>query len=263
MSTIINFVGGPGSGKTALCSLLFAELKMRGLRAEYVPEIAKNLVWTKQFDLLNNQHYVTMRQYELLEAINGKVDFILTDGPLLHGIYYNRHNKDNYCDITKVEKMILSKISSFENIFLHVSKGVFPYEHAGRLETEEESRSIGLELLKIMDTLKLPYKKIVSGREAIKDILDYVTEVTDVSCSNYEVVENNVDQGYPVSKNSETKDIDVKESPVIVHKSKSAKKKSFIPLETPIESILNLWPPLNGENKKKRLKLNLTKNSHI
>lgn len=173
-SIVINFVGGPGSGKTALCCLLFAELKMQGLCVEYVPEVAKNLVWTKQFDLLNNQHYVTMRQYEILQAVNGKVDFILTDGPLVHGIYYNRHNKDNYCDVDKVEKIIIEKMSSMNNIFIHVSKGDFPYEQAGRLETESESEVIGLEIMRILDILNLPYKPIISGRQAIKEILSYL-----------------------------------------------------------------------------------------
>ena len=173
-SIVVNFVGGPGSGKTALCCLLFAELKMRGMKVEYVPEVAKSLVWTQQYELLNNQHYVTMQQYEILNAVYGKVNIVVTDGPIIHGIYYNRHNSGNYCDIEKVEKLILEKMKNFNNIFIHVTKGDFPYEQAGRLETEEQSNQVGKELKCILDANNLSYKCITSGRDALNDILEYV-----------------------------------------------------------------------------------------
>lgn len=171
---IINFVGGPGSGKTAMCSLLFAELKMKGRCVEYIPEIAKTLVWTKEYDLLNNQHYVSMRQYELLKAVVGKVEYILTDGPLLHGIYYNRHNQDNFCDVVKVENMILKMMNEFDHIYIHVVKGDFHYEHAGRLQTEEESIIISMEILNILKSLHQPYIQIKSGKPALDEILRYI-----------------------------------------------------------------------------------------
>lgn len=171
---VINFVGGPGSGKTAMCCLLFAEMKMRGQCVEYIPEVAKNLVWTKQFGLLNNQHYVSTCQYELLKAVMGKVDYILTDGPLLHGVYYNRNNVDNFCDITKTENMILEKMSEFDNLYIHVTKGDFPYEQAGRLESEEQSSIIGRKIKSILDSLKERYVCIVSGRKALVDLLAFV-----------------------------------------------------------------------------------------
>ena len=176
MTKILNFCGAAGAGKTVLSCLLFAELKIRGYKVEYVPEIAKNLVWTEQFDLLNNQHYVSTKQFDLLNAIYGKVDFIVTDGPLVHGIYYNRHNKDNFCNVEKVEKIILDYMSKFENIYIHVTKGKFPYEQAGRLQTEEESNVISLQMKEILDSLNIPYLSIISSKAAVKDILAVVTK---------------------------------------------------------------------------------------
>ena len=173
---IINFVGGPGSGKTAMCCLLFAEMKMRGISVEYVPEIAKSLVWTKQFDLLNNQHYVSMKQYEHIKAVYGKVDFVLTDGPLLHGIHYNRTNPENYCDAGKVEKMILSMLTEFDNIYIHVTQGNFAYERIGRLETEEQSKQISKDIEQLLLSLGLQYHKIESGRNALPSIVSHLIE---------------------------------------------------------------------------------------
>lgn len=179
---VVNFVGGPGSGKTAMCCLLFAELKMRGLSVEYVPEVAKSLVWTKQFDLLNNQHYVSMKQYEQLKAVYGKVSYVLTDGPLLHGIHYNKTNPENFCDQAKVEKLIIKKMSEFENIYIHVTQGNFTYEQAGRLETEEESKRIGQEVEKLLVSLQVSFHKIESGRNALPRILDCIMDCDDMKC---------------------------------------------------------------------------------
>jgi hypothetical protein len=172
---VVNFVGGPGSGKTALCCMLFAALKMQGECVEYIQEIAKTLVWTKEFELLNNQHYVTMKQANLLEAVNGKVDFVVTDGPLLHGLYYNVHNPDNYCDVEKVERMIMEKLKNFNNVYILVEKGNFPYEQVGRLETEEESRQIGKEIKHILDLLQLDYLTVTSGSTiCTDDIIEWI-----------------------------------------------------------------------------------------
>ena len=81
---VINIIGGPGIGKTTISALLFANLKIRGYICEYVQEFAKKLVWLKDYDTLNNQFFVSREQYTLLKQIDGHVDFLITDGPLIH-----------------------------------------------------------------------------------------------------------------------------------------------------------------------------------
>ena len=49
MSIIVNFISGPGCGKSLMSVLCYAELKMKHLKVEYVPEYAKGLVWSKIF----------------------------------------------------------------------------------------------------------------------------------------------------------------------------------------------------------------------
>lgn len=98
---IINFIGGPSAGKTTLSALLFSEMKMRGYNVEYVQEYAKNLVWMEDYETLNNQYLVSKTQADLFEKIDGKVEYIITDACLLHGIYYNRYNPENVSNIEK------------------------------------------------------------------------------------------------------------------------------------------------------------------
>ena len=109
---VINIIGAPGVGKTTISALLFARLKLRGYICEYVQEYAKKLVWIKDFDSLNNQYHVTKKQYELLHQIDGHVNFIVTDGPLIHGIYYNKYNKDNISNIDKISPSLIYTTSA-------------------------------------------------------------------------------------------------------------------------------------------------------
>ena len=174
MTIVINIVGAPGAGKTTIASAIFSELKMLGLSVEYVPEFAKQLVWLERFDLLNNQHYVSGKQYNYLKSIDGKVDYIVTDGCMVHGLYYNRFNVDNFCNIKKTDDQILKWNQEFDNMYIHLEKGDFPYEQVGRMQTEEESMNINYELIKIMDELAIERKSFKTERKIIPRLLQYI-----------------------------------------------------------------------------------------
>ena len=83
MSKIINFIAGPSVGKSVMTSLIFSKMKIKGYNCEIVPEYAKQLVWTEEYELLNNQYHVSYYQNKLLNALKDKTDFIITDGCLL------------------------------------------------------------------------------------------------------------------------------------------------------------------------------------
>lgn len=175
---IINLIGGPSCGKTTLCALLFAKLKMKKFVAEYVQEYAKNLVWTKDFDTLNNQYLVTKTQYNLFKQINGTVDFIVTDGCLCHGLYYNLYNKDNISNVQKTQQYILDCFNEFNNINIFLERGEFEYETQGRLQTEDESKDIDVILKHLLKQSNIDFKmfKADSSDENINSIIDHIIE---------------------------------------------------------------------------------------
>ena len=178
---IINLIGGPGSGKSVLAALLFAKLKVHKNKylVEYVQEYAKYLVWTKQFDILNNQHYVTQYQYKLLKQMDKHVDFIVTDGPLIQGMYYNMHNKDNISNVEKTEQYMIDCHHEFNNINIFLNRGDYEYETQGRLQTEEESREIDVILKHLLKQKKIEFKVFDAGAddENINKIIDYIHDV--------------------------------------------------------------------------------------
>ena len=172
---IINLVGSPSSGKSLIAALLFAELKMMHKRTEYVQEYAKTLVWQNRLDELANQYNVTMEQYKMINSVNGKVEYICLDSPLLLGIYYNRYHPDNVSNVEKTEKMILDKIKEFDNIYIFIERNKeFPYEIEGRIHNEKESDDISIKLKEILKEFRIPYKSFRSDKSNIQEMLQYI-----------------------------------------------------------------------------------------
>lgn len=178
---VINVIGGPGIGKTTISALLFANLKLAGFVCEYVQEYAKKLVWTKDFDTLNNQYWVSREQYRLLNEINGHVDFIVTDGPLIHGIYYNKYNKNNTSNVDKTEKYILESINRFKNINIVLERVDREYEVEGRIETKEQAQDIDLILRHILRVNGFTFHSFQANPNQIDKIVLCIREL-----SNYE-----------------------------------------------------------------------------
>jgi len=173
---VINFIGSPGSGKTLLAALTFSELKMRGKVCEYVQKFAKSLVWTKKFSQLNNQYYVSNHQNELLSSIvqTGKVDFIITDGPLLNGLYYNRYNPDNVSDVDKTERFILDRYKEYDNFNVYLRRDSFPYEQVERIATVEQAKEVDRILYSMLQKYDIPVFEIKSSPESVKTIVDTI-----------------------------------------------------------------------------------------
>jgi len=173
---VINLIGGPGIGKTTISALLFAQLKIDGYICEYVQEYAKKLVWTCDFETLNDQYIVSKTQCELLKHINGRVDFIITDGPLIHGIYYNRYNTHNTSNVSKVDAFIQKNIAEFRNINIVMGRVDRPYERDGRIESEEESRAIDRIMVDILNEYGHKYRAFPAETQHIPDIIAYIHE---------------------------------------------------------------------------------------
>ena len=100
----------------------------------------------------------------MIKSVNGKVEYICLDSPLLLGIYYNRYHPDNVSNVEKTEKMILEKMKEFDNIYIFIERNKeFPYEIEGRIHNEKESDDISIKLIEILKEFKLPYKSFRSS----------------------------------------------------------------------------------------------------
>jgi len=171
---VITPVGGPSIGKSVICAELFVKLKIMGFKVELVQEFAKDLVWQKDFETLNNQYLVTQTNYKKIKSMYGLVDFIIADGGIVHGLLYNRYNKDNICDVEKTELKILKWLNEFENIFIFLNRGSFEFEQEGRMHSEIESINIDSLLKDLLNEKNINFTEFDSGIENINKIIDFV-----------------------------------------------------------------------------------------
>lgn len=176
---IINLISSPGVGKSVCAGLIFAELKIRGYITEYAQEYVKNLIWKDELELIKNQYLISYQQYLLFKGMNKKVEYIVTDGSLIHGLYYNRHYKDNVSDIKKTEKKILEWISEFDNIYIFLERGDYKYEENGRIHSFQESLKIQEELKILLDDLSIKRLCIKSDKNNISQMIEYIINESD------------------------------------------------------------------------------------
>ena len=153
---VINAFGGPGAGKTTACMKIAATLKKRGLVAEYVQEYAKELAWEGRNDLLDgsesSQRKILEEQYNRMMRLEGKVDAIITDAPLLLNTVYNKQLTPEY------EKEVVQKYNEFNNFVFVVQRDAdASYEQDGRLQTSEEAKVIDEKIKELLQNNGIQY----------------------------------------------------------------------------------------------------------
>jgi thymidylate kinase len=168
---IVNFYGGPGSGKSTTAARIFSELKDRGYNVELATEYAKDMTWQKSNHVLDNQLYVFAKQQHRIWRLDGKVDMILTDAPLLNSLVYGETSQI-------FKKLVVEeylKRPTF-NIFL---RRVKKYNPSGRSQTEEEAREIDQITMNVFSNLEENegFDMVIDGeKESTSQIIEGIME---------------------------------------------------------------------------------------
>lgn len=171
-TVVINAFAGPGAGKTTACHMVVAELKKRGYVAEYVSEYAKDLVWDKNFEMLDgkehNQFEILKEQLHRMDNKIGKVDFIVTDAPVLLNQIYNQELTDYY------KEMLTSINSDYSNFNFFVNRNKEAYEQEGRLQNLAESVEKDQEIKDVLSECEMEYQEFT--HETLGNVVDKILE---------------------------------------------------------------------------------------
>lgn len=145
MTTVINLFGGSGCGKSTTAAALFSLMKQKGYHVELVREYCKYWAWNDRKVREWDQLYLLGKQSAYESMLYGKVDFIVTDSPvLLAGIYQDYRSQGEHKYVGDAAKAFMTHAESsgsvkYLNFILKRSK---PFDPRGRWETEEEARRI-------------------------------------------------------------------------------------------------------------------------
>ena len=169
MAIVANLLAGPGTGKSTSMAGIFAELKWRGINCEMAPEFAKEKVWEKSTNILNNQIYVFGKQFNTIFRLDGQVEVIITDSPLLLSIIYGKNESELF------RQFVLEVFNRHDNMNFFLER-LKEYNPKGRLQTFEEAKEKDREIKEVLDFNKISYTMMEAKREVVVEIADKICE---------------------------------------------------------------------------------------
>lgn len=164
MTQVINLFGAPGAGKSTLAAKLFALMKESYMNVELVTEYAKDL----HYDGVKNEDYeqsiVFAEQHKRVKRLIGKVDFVITDSPLMLSAFYSL--KTDYP--ASFADFALELSQRYNNINLLIKRN-HQYDPSGRFQDEAGSDAIHEELELYLNENHIKYKMVLAGGQLAHD----------------------------------------------------------------------------------------------
>lgn len=172
MTKIINMFGGPGVGKSTCAAGLFYKMKLKHMSVELVSEYAKKLLYENRLNgMLGQQEYIFAKQNNMLHTLRERVDYVITDSPLLLS---NVYVSDDWACVKPFRELVTQTFHTYENINLVLQRPEAPFEVDGRRHDEEESFAIDQAVVNILEDANADYVHIehYPGIENVDTILE-------------------------------------------------------------------------------------------
>jgi len=150
---MVNFFGGPSSGKTTAAADVFCNLKKLHIDCELVAEYPKDLVLEDNNVALANQIYVFANQLYRVECAYAHTRVAIVDSPLLLSTIYNNDKvTSTFIDL------VIEQHKRFNNLNIVVRRrDDVPFSGMGRIHTLTESISIDNQIVELLDRIGIPY----------------------------------------------------------------------------------------------------------
>jgi hypothetical protein len=173
MTIVVNFLAGPGTGKSTIASDVFSRLKKTGIESELASEFAKDLVWSQDLRTLKNQIYVFANQFERIDRLIGKVDVVVTDSPLLLSTMFKNHRIFEYPFINDTFDKLVLQVNNIYNNLNYFIKRTVPFNPVGRIEKSvEEAIENDNKIKKVLLDNSISFKSITNSEENIQYVMD-------------------------------------------------------------------------------------------
>lgn len=172
-TVVINLIGAPSAGKSVMAANLFAKMKIMGLDVEYVTEYAKELVWEKRNDTFRDELYIFAKQNHRLFRVDGKVNFIITDSPIIMKLHYMPEQLD-------FSETVIKVYEKYNNANIFLTRKNWSFEVNGRNQTEAEARNIERNILSKLEENNIDYLKLPENTTTEEDmdlIVDYIRTI--------------------------------------------------------------------------------------
>jgi predicted RNA-binding Zn-ribbon protein involved in translation (DUF1610 family) len=185
MTQIINIYGGPCIGKSSTSAFIYYLLKKNKFSAELVQEYVKEWAWEDRKIKPFDQIYFFAKQVRKESMLFGKVDFIITDSPVLLSLAYIKR----VCD-----PEIAAGLEQTARAFYEVSPrhGVHhvhvmlkrngKFNSNGRFHSEEESIKIEGEVIELLKSIGFEYTETSYSEEDLQELCNQLTSSSLYKC---------------------------------------------------------------------------------
>lgn len=174
LKKVINLYGGPGCGKSTISSGLFYRMKSEGYNVEYVSEYAKDLTYEERYGILQqDQLYILAKQHRKVFRLKDKVDYVISDSPLLLPyVYYELYSDTQIYDRESFTNLVISIYDLYPNLnILLYRNDKYDYARYGRTQSLEDSKKIDKEIKEILSRVCKNFTAMLSDENTINKIL--------------------------------------------------------------------------------------------
>lgn len=164
---VINLFAGSGAGKSSLSAKLFSDMKSNGYHVELVTEYAKEKAWRGEKIGPYDQIKITGIQSSREANLYHKLDYVITDSPLLLGPIYELYYTKNSLMLDAVNKLMTkAEVNGvvYHNFFLKRQK---KFDKRGRFETEAQANEVDKLILNKLKKWDINFESIC-GTDANK-----------------------------------------------------------------------------------------------
>jgi hypothetical protein len=159
-----------------MASHLFSLLKYKGVNCELINEFAKEKTWENNSTALSDQFYITACQHYKQHILIGKVDVIITDSPIILGLFYYKDQVliNPLYDTNKLYKELVLAIFHQQNNMNYFVNRDKPYNPNGRNQTEEQAKELDRTIKEYLDKHFIHYTNVIGVEEDIEIIRDEI-----------------------------------------------------------------------------------------
>ena len=177
MTTVVNMLGGSGIGKSTTAAGLYYKMKLTGMNVELVREYVKILAWQGteigQFDQVN----IFGEQCKLEHTLYGKVDFIVTDSPiLLAPIYEVFYHGDSIMEEAAIKFLNKAELNNVKHVNILLGRNK-PYDTKGRYQSEDEALLVDKMTRDFLTKYNMPFYEVGGpDEERVNKIIEILNE---------------------------------------------------------------------------------------
>lgn len=170
---VVNFIGGPGCGKTIITNELFCKLKRAYITCDIVPEYFKKKLREKAEKVIQNQIYIFGKQQFHLFSMKDDVEVIITDSPILLPAFYDKTKCPHLAELS------IKEYNSYNNLLYFIERDEsIAYETEGRYQDFNEAKQVDADLQDFLWHHAIDYKVIKGiGEDSLNEVLSDIKKL--------------------------------------------------------------------------------------